>query len=164
VYDTNPGYWMGKPVLARHKQDVMMALIHFINQIKNRYKQRPQYFILDGEGAFQSDLFNAFVTFEGIRVLETSPYVHEQGGPAERSGRTITEYARAIMDESGVPHSLWPEAVMTAIRILNTTPKQRLDGKTPYEMVHGHRPHLGHLRIIGSKAYSYPTRETQTRR
>jgi hypothetical protein len=54
---------------------------------------------------------------------------------------------------SGLPHSLWSEMIMSAIRILNTTPKQRLNGKTPHEMAYGEKSHLGHLRIIGSKAY-----------
>ena len=57
------------------------------------------------------------------------------------------------MLESGLPHTLWPELMLTAIRILNMTPKQRLHGKTPHEMAYKEKPHLGHLRIRGSKAY-----------
>jgi hypothetical protein len=42
----------------------------------------------------------------------------------------------------------------TAVYLRNRLPRRKLEGKSPLEVVTGKPPKLGHLRIIGSKAYA----------
>jgi len=48
----------------------------------------------------------------------------------------------------------WGEAVVTVVYILNCSPTKALDGMTPYEAWHGHKPAVSHLRIFGCLAFA----------
>lgn len=61
--------------------------------------------------------------------------------------------ARKIRIQSRLPHRLWPYIVSHATRLLNRIPVQRKEWQTPFQMVHGRKPNLSHLKIIGSLAY-----------
>jgi hypothetical protein len=51
--------------------------------------------------------------------------------------------------------SFWGEAVLTVTYLINRSPCYALRkcGKTPYEMWHGKKPLLKHLRVFGSVVY-----------
>lgn len=62
--------------------------------------------------------------------------------------------ARAMRIEAGLPTCLWNEIIRTAGYIMDRTPMQKHDWKTPFEQAVGTLPNLHHLRIIGCKAYA----------
>jgi transposase InsO family protein len=94
----------------------------------------------------------------GIQWEPTVTYSPEQNGLAERSQRTLTEKARAMIADSGLDKTLWPELIMTANYLRNRSPTKRL-GMTPYEAYEGTKPSLQHLRIIGSTVYTLIPKE-----
>ena len=47
------------------------------------------------------------------------------------------------------------EALVTAIYLQNRSPTKPVEGKTPYEVVYGEKPNVGHLKVFGYSAYSY---------
>jgi hypothetical protein len=53
-----------------------------------------------------------------------------------------------------VPSKFWGEAVRTVVYILNRSPTKSLSGKTPFEMWHGKKPRVKHLRTFGCTAYA----------
>jgi transposase InsO family protein len=94
----------------------------------------------------------------GIQWEPTVTYSPEQNGSAERNQRTLTEKARAMIADSGLDKTLWPELIMTANYLRNRSPTKIL-GKTPYEAYEGTKPSLQHLRIIGSTVYTLIPKE-----
>jgi hypothetical protein len=62
--------------------------------------------------------------------------------------------ARALLKQRGMPTVFWGEAVVTAVYILNRSPTKALNGMTPYEAWHGHKPTVSHLRVFGCLAFT----------
>jgi transposase InsO family protein len=107
----------------------------------------------DNGGEFMSHEFQNWLTEERIRQEMSAPHTPEQNGKAERDHRTTFEAARSQIHGKNLPLTLWAEAVNHSVYTLNRTlTKQRQ--LTPYEMWHGTKPDISHLRIFGSVAYA----------
>ena len=88
-------------------------------------------------------------------ALEPSPAnTQHLNGAAERSGGIVQNVMRSMAIGAKFPNGLWREVGKTAVYLLNRTPRQRLQWKTPYEWFHRQKPDLGHLRVFGCKAYA----------
>jgi hypothetical protein len=57
-----------------------------------------------------------------------------------------------MLIDAHLPQRFWAEAINTAVFLKNRSPTQAIDGKTPYEVWHGSKPQLGHLRKFGCLA------------
>ena len=69
---------------------------------------------------------------------------------AERLNRTLLERIQAFMHTSGLPKSLWGEALRQATWLKNWTATWALDGKTPFKALYGRPPNLSTLRTWGT--------------
>ncbi|CAI7899012.1 unnamed protein product [Closterium sp. NIES-54] len=65
-------------------------------------------------GQFMSKEFSLWLKKNDIRHSLTMPYSPAMNGIAERVNRTITETARGLLIEAGLPNYLWPDAVRSA--------------------------------------------------
>jgi hypothetical protein len=54
------------------------------------------------------------------------------------------------LSDSGLPKYLWAEAFNAVTYVHNRTPTRALGGRTPYEVVHGVKPDVSHLRAFGA--------------
>lgn len=73
--------------------------------------------------AVRSDNGREFVNKRFDNLLQlTVPYSPHQNGLAERANRALVDMARSLLVHSGMPESLWAEAVMTACYIRNRPP------------------------------------------
>ena len=54
-----------------------------------------------------------------------------------------------------ISNGFWAEAINTATYLKNRSPTKILDSKTPFEVLYGYKPDIGHLRIFGSKAFAH---------
>src|SRR5882762_4938951 len=88
-------------------------------------------------------------TLRELTVHDSPP----QNGVAERGMRTRAELARALLISSGLPRFLWEEAMKHVEWLKAQSPHRALDGKTPYEMKHKKKPHLGGIHEFGPAAY-----------
>ena len=61
--------------------------------------------------------------------------------------------AQALRLDACLPPSWWEFAVNTATHLYNCTPVHRLTWRTPYELLYGKVPDIGHLRVFGCGAY-----------
>jgi hypothetical protein len=61
--------------------------------------------------------------------------------------------AHSLLKSRGMPITFWGEAVATAVYLQNRAPTKSLNGITPYEAWHGHRPDVQHLRTFGCVAF-----------
>ena len=111
----------------------------------------------DGGGEYEKWM-GAHLKGSGIIHETTAPYSPDQNGVAERANRTIMERVKAIIAESKLDKRLWMEIADTVVYLKNRSPTSAV-ATTPYELWHGTKPNLSHLRIIGSTAYVHIPKE-----
>ncbi|CAI7858144.1 unnamed protein product [Closterium sp. NIES-54] len=68
----------------------------------------------DRGGEFLRKEFSLWLKKNGMRHSLTMPYSPAMHGIAERANRTITETARGLLIEAGLPEYFWPDAVRSA--------------------------------------------------
>ncbi|TGZ46672.1 hypothetical protein DBV15_10944 [Temnothorax longispinosus] len=62
--------------------------------------------------------------------------------------------ARCMLVQSGLPMTLWAEAINTAAFLRNRCPTKALEGRTPLEEWIGTKPDVSFLRMFGCKAFA----------
>ena len=93
----------------------------------------------NGSGEYNNKNFRNILTVRGIAFEPCPPHTQHNNGIAEMMIRVLTQKARAMMLDSQAPMQFWAEAINTACYLHRRTPIQSLDGKTPYEVLKGHR-------------------------
>ena len=63
--------------------------------------------------------------------------------------------ARTMLAHQNVPHSLWAEAVLTAVHILNMSPTSSLAGIIPFEAYFAHKLDVSYFCVFGCDAYAH---------
>ncbi|GJS65663.1 putative RNA-directed DNA polymerase [Tanacetum coccineum] len=95
--------------------------------------------------------FFDFCKDHGIINQYTMSGTPQQNGVAERRNRTLMDMVRSTLANSNLREFLWPEALKTAVHILNRVPFKSVP-KTPYEIWTGRKPNLRYLRAWGCPA------------
>ena len=106
----------------------------------------------NGKGEYDNSLFRGILRVGGILFEPAPPYCQHKNGVAERMIRTIIGKGRAILLDSSLPDAMWAEAIETALYLHSRSPSTSLGGRSPYEMLHGIKPDIGHLRRFGCSA------------
>ena len=139
-------------IYTHKKKSTSLAVIETaFDGIKNIYGYDAKIIHLDNESTLK-EKFKALLSKRGIRQKRTAPDTPEQS-KSERAGRLLTEKARSMMVEAGLPDELWNEAYMAAGYTGNRTPTKRFDWKTPFEMFTRSKPGLAHMHPFGCRAY-----------
>ena len=134
-------------------QDELVSVTReFLVLTNDNWGFTTRYIRSDGESGLRQK-WRDLVAMRGITFQSSPPDTPDQNGLAERSGGVVMMIARKIRIQSRLPHKLWPYIVSHATRILNRIPVQRKEWQTPFQMVHGRKPNLSNLKIIGSLAY-----------
>ena len=58
-----------------------------------------------------------------------------------------------MLHESRLPTTFWGEALGSLVHVWNRCPTDAVDDATPFELWHGHKPDVFHLRVWGCPAY-----------
>ena len=137
------------------------AAAYFLQQhatyIQNRTGQKVKRLHVDGGREFSRS--KEWAKDEGIQWIETTPHNSESNGRAEASNKTVTILARKLLLHSGLSKGFWPDAVETAVFILNRMPTRRLASKSPHQIIAEALhwtpllPYVGNLRAFGSTAF-----------
>ncbi|KAE9045316.1 Retrovirus-related Pol polyprotein from transposon TNT 1-94 [Phytophthora rubi] len=133
------------------KDDAGARTIEFVNYIKRQScvpLTNLKVVRTDGGGEFQTPDFRSLVAEQGLLHQHTVPYRSSQNGVAERTIRTVTEMACAMLIDSKLPHYLWEDALRHAAYIRNRVPKKGAT-KTPHERLTGIKPGLRHMPVFG---------------
>jgi hypothetical protein len=93
--------------------------------------------------------FTSYCMDEGVQRYYSASYNTQQNSVVKRCNQTVVGMARALLKQRGMPAVFWEEAVVTAVYILNCSPIKALNGRTSYEVWHGHNPAVPHLRVFG---------------
>ena len=135
-----------------HKSEVPQAVKEIINYWELQHKLPVKAVRSDRGGEFVNTELHQFFTEKGIRHELSAPYTPQQNGKAERMNRSLKEKLRMLIFQSNAPTSLWPEALKTAVRLLNLRAVQGLS-VTPFEAFWGRKPTVHYLRVWGCLAY-----------
>jgi hypothetical protein len=95
---------------------------------------------------------------QGVELQPTTIASSHQNGPAERNIQTAEANMRAMLKDAGLPIEFWDEAVEADTYMRNRTDTgPTIDGKriSPEEAFTGKMPSIDHIRVWGSKCYSY---------
>ncbi|CAI7878543.1 unnamed protein product [Closterium sp. NIES-54] len=104
----------------------------------------------DRGGEFVSKDHSLWLKKNGIRHSLTMPYSPAMNSIAERANRTITETARGLLIEAGLPEYFWPDAVRSACVASNRALTHvGADKWVPYVEWIGRKPKVDMLRVFG---------------
>ena len=135
------------------KSDALPVLQDWARRAEAESNERIGVIRTDG-GELDSDKMEAWCNANGYTLQTTAPYTSAHNGRAERMHLTIMNRMRAMRASTpNVPLNRWDEFALTAGYLSARTPTRTL-GKTPYEVWHGRKPDLSHLREIGSRAFA----------
>ena len=117
----------------------------------------------DSGGEYVSKDFQSFLNNKGILSQRTCPYTPQQNGVAERKNRHFLDVTRTLLLESSVPPRFWPEALTTAVYLINRLPSHTLAQLTPHFKLFGHHPMFDHLHTFGCVCFIHlpPTERTK---
>ena len=98
-----------------------------------------------------------YLKSKGTECRVTMHDTPEHNGVAERLNRMLVECVCAMTHVSGLPKSLWGEAIMHATWVKNCTLMHHLGKKTPYEMLYTEKPNLEKVPIWGCRVKIHDT-------
>ncbi|CAI7874215.1 unnamed protein product [Closterium sp. NIES-53] len=101
-------------------------------------------------GEFLSKEFGLWLKKNGIRHSLTMPFSPAMNSIAQRANWTITETARGLLIEAGLPDYFWPDAVRSACVAKNRALTHvGADKWVPYVEWIGRKPKVDMLRVFG---------------
>ncbi|KAJ9535601.1 hypothetical protein OSB04_un001260 [Centaurea solstitialis] len=143
----------------RAKSDAADLIIAFIKQIQVLLGRQVKKLRSDNGTEFRNVKLQSFLEEVGISHNFSAVRTPQQNGVVERKNRTLVEAARSMIAHSGVPLSLWAEAVSTACYTQNRTLIVKRTDKTAYEMVNKRKPNIKFFRVFGCVCYLLNNRD-----
>lgn len=123
-------------VSIRNKSDAKQCIINYIEKLKTSGKSKPVVFRSDNGGEYIDKQLVDYMTKEGINLQYTVHDCPQQNGVAERKNRTICDAIRTMLNGSGLPNSLWAEALANAVYTFNRIPRIGME-QSPIELFSG---------------------------
>ncbi|CAN1807703.1 Retrovirus-related Pol polyprotein from transposon TNT 1-94 [Linum perenne] len=133
----------------RFKSDLLTIAKDFIQLIRTQFGTTIQTIRSDPGGEFSSKSLREHYAANGISYQQSCPGVSEQNGLVERKNRHVLELGRALLLQSRVPASFWPEVIHTMVHLINRQTTPVLHELTPYEKLFHRPPKFQQLRGFG---------------
>ncbi|UYV68769.1 hypothetical protein LAZ67_6000770 [Cordylochernes scorpioides] len=143
-----------KVYLLKGKDEAYEKIKDYVISAHTEFGKNIQTIRTDNGREYVNRQVEDFLNQSGIKHQLTVPYSPAQNGVAERKNRSLMEMTRCMLFDSGLPQSLWAEAVTTANYLHNRIPSKATD-KTPFELWTNRKPSLKHLKRFGCKAFAY---------
>lgn len=135
------------------KSDTLTKFINFQKFIATQFNSHIKILRSDGGGEYTSHAFQTHLSNHDIIHQQSYPYTPEQNGFAEHKHRHIVETARTLLLAANIPHSLWMEAVLTSVYLINRLPSKTTYNKSPYQLLYNKPPNYNHLKVFGCAAF-----------
>ncbi|KAE9310895.1 hypothetical protein PR003_g20157 [Phytophthora rubi] len=133
------------------KEYVLWAERQAGRMIKKVITHKVMQVLTDKGGEFVNEAMEAWYNSRGIEHIQVGPK-SSQLNLCERTHQSLVEMTKAMMEQSGLPRSLWPEAMRNAVYIKNRAYNKGTQG-VPYDMFFGAKPDVHHIRKFGALAY-----------
>lgn len=145
-------------VYAINDKTADTILAHFRNLdtwVETQFATRILALHSDNGGEYVNKSMSEYLASRGISHRTIAPHRHEMNGIAERLNRTAGDAVRAMLIAAHLPNGYWAEAYHCWAYLRNRSTLSFLpDGTTPFEVIYGSKPDVGHLRVFGSVAYT----------
>ncbi|CAL1672144.1 unnamed protein product [Lasius platythorax] len=122
-----------KVYFMRSKSEVTQKFTEFMNFAEKQTGRKIKAIHSDNGKEYCNSALDALFKEREIRRRLTVPHTPEQNGIAECKNRTLVEAARRMIIQSGLPPSLWAEAISTANYIKYRCITKSLNSETPFE-------------------------------
>ncbi|CAL1357650.1 unnamed protein product [Linum trigynum] len=149
--------------LLRLKSDLRSVALEFLNMIETQFGKSVKIIRSDPGGEFSSFPFREIYRSRGILSQKSCPGVSQQNGLVERKNRHVVELTRALLLASSVPGHFWPEAVVTAVRLINYQLTPILDNESPFFKLYSRLPDYSRLRVFGCLCFVLMPRRERTK-
>ncbi|KAM1643804.1 hypothetical protein ACFX2K_013588 [Malus domestica] len=124
----------------------------FKNEVEKQTGKQIKILRSDRRGEYLSNEFLDYLKECGIISQWTLPGTPQLNGVSERRNQTLMNMVRSMMSSADLPVTFWGYALYTAAYLLNRVPSKSIS-QTPYEIWHGRKPSLNHIKIWGCEAY-----------
>ncbi|KAM1603271.1 hypothetical protein ACFX1Z_029893 [Malus domestica] len=142
----------GYVYLMKYKSESFERFKEFKNEVEKQTGKQIKILRSDRGGEYLSNEFLDYLKECGIISQWTPPGTPQLNGVSERRNRTLMNMVRSMMSSADLPVTLWGYALYTAAYLLNRVPSKSVS-QTPYEIWHGRKPSLNHVKIWGCEAY-----------
>ncbi|CAA7037263.1 unnamed protein product [Microthlaspi erraticum] len=149
VDDCSRAVWV---YLLQEKREVAENLKNFFKMVERQFNKKVRVVRSDNGGEFMC--MKPYFAEEGILHQTSCVYTPQQNGCVERKHRHILNVSRSLMFQASLPIRFWGECVLTACHLINRTPSTLLNGKTPFEILHGVAPSYTTLKVFGSLCHA----------
>ncbi|EKG09436.1 Integrase catalytic core, partial [Macrophomina phaseolina MS6] len=157
----------GYPYNRKHQ--AFNALTEHLEMWKTQTGQYPRKLRIDAGTEFAVTQLEVYCKKRGIKLELSTPYTPEQNGKSEKSNHITETRIRAMLQGANLPFGLWPEALNTAIKIVNRTPTRiNENNKTPFQSISEKLklsqalPNLSNWRTFGCTAYVHVPHQRRT--
>ena len=147
--------------LLRKKDETFATYKQYEAWVKTHRDMPIKILRSDRGGEYLSGVFIKHLANQGTTHKLTVHDTPEENGVSERLNGILLEKVRAMLHASGLPKSLWGEAVRHAVWLKNRTSTKALDGKTPFEAVHGEKPDLSDLHEWGCRVWVHDASQSK---
>ena len=134
------------------KDQAAQKIMDYMTYLKARGKT-PYAIRADRGTEFVNETLREWCNSQGIELQVTAPYSPLQNGVAEQMNHTLVELARAMLSASELPEFLWEAAVAHAAYLRNMSYMKPRVKETPYQLWHGRKPDVSHLREFGAPVW-----------
>jgi len=117
----------------RQKSEVFVIFKKFKAFIEKQNGMSIKVLRSDRGKEYTLNEFDKFCEEEGVERQLTVGYTPQQNGVSDRKNKIVMEMAKSMLFEKGMPKEFWPEAVNTAVYLLNRCPKRAVWNMTPFE-------------------------------
>lgn len=119
--------------LLKHKSDVFAAFKSFHFMVSTQFNAKIQILRSDNGGEYISCDFSSFFDASGIVHQTTCSDTPKQNGVAEQKNYHLWEISHAILFTMNVCKTVWSDALLTVVYLMNKMPTHVLSHKTPLE-------------------------------
>ena len=135
----------------KSRDEVLEHFTNFHTVAENFCGSKITLLRVDNAPELTKGKFASYCQNAGIAYEKTVPDTPNQNGVAERCNLTLASMTRALLIDADLSDWFWPFAIQTAVHIKNRVPHSSLSpSQTPFELWHGHKPNLAHLRPFGT--------------
>ncbi|CAN0472833.1 unnamed protein product, partial [Discosporangium mesarthrocarpum] len=130
-----------KQYFLQAKSGALDSLYNFVRDIAIPGELHVGRLRSDNGGEYTGKAFRDYCKTVGIKQEFTAPYTRQQNAPIERVWGTLMAVTRCLLQESGLPSVLWPEAFATTTTYIgNRVPTSSLAGvrHTLHGLAHRH--------------------------
>lgn len=137
--------------VIKNKSMVFNCFMNFKTYAEKHTGKQIKVFRTDNGTEYCNLNFANFLKKHGIVHQTSCPYTPQQNGLSERYNRTIAERARCMLFDTGVSRSFWAEAVVSAVRVINST-RNSATGNIPDEVWFNKPIDFSLFKVFGCKA------------